>query len=66
MGNIDLSAYLTRCLNTLADLGLMLKLCYIHEPNQTRVVLHEGSADKQDTQTSPFFSLLYQEGVTQH
>ena len=52
---MGLSAHLTRCLNALADLGLILKLCYIHETNQTRDVLHQVSADKQDTQPSSFF-----------
>lgn len=55
VGNMGLPAPLTRCLNALADFGLILKLCYIREPNQTRVVLHQGSVDKQDTQPSSFF-----------
>lgn len=55
VGNMGLSLHRTGYLDALADLGLILRLCCIHEPNQTGIVLHKGSEDKQDTQPSLIF-----------
>lgn len=65
MGNMGLSAYLTRCLNALADLGLILKLFYTCEPNQTRVFSIKALQISRTLNHHVSFSLLHQEGVMQ-